>query len=240
MNTIYNDDCFEVFSYLKQSSIDLVLTDPPYGSTKCAWDCEIDLELLWKELLRIGRPNCAYLFFATNPFASRLIASNMKMFKYDWIWDKMTGRGHLVAKKRPLAQHELVLTFYSSPPVYNPQMVLRDKPVRGKECRRTDIMGGESVGYEKIYTHKYPKTIISQRMNDSRNGHPTQKPVDLLEYFVKTYTNEGATVLDPFCGSGSTLVACKNLKRRYIGIEKDEKWFDVANDRLITMEGQKK
>lgn len=231
---LYKGDCLEIMPTLPDKSVDMILTDLPFGSTRCKWDVIIPFESLWVEYKRIRKDRAATVLHATQPFGSLLISSNLSEFKYEWIWDKVTARGHLVAKKRPMAQHENILIFGNGGVTYNPQMVLRDKPVKGKEAKRTEIMGGESSGYEKIYTHAYPKTIITE--NNSRSSitsvHPTQKPVALLEYLIQTYTNEGDTVLDNCMGSGSTGVACQNTNRNFIGIEKDDKYFQIAKERL--------
>ncbi len=160
------------------------------------------------------------------------------MFKYEWIWNKITGRGHLVAKHRPMAQHENILVFGDGKVKYNPQMVLMDKPQKGKsvEASRTSIMGGHTTKESEtiIRTHKYPKTIITQGV-DGKYVHPTQKPVALFEYLIKTYTNEGDLVLDNCIGSGTTAIACINTNRRWIGIEKDENYCKIANERIRTL-----
>lgn len=234
---LYNDDCLNVMPKLEEGSIDLILADVPYGTTACKWDSIIPLEPMWEQLKRLIKPNGAIVMTATQPFTTTLINSNMKMFKYNWIWNKVTARGHLVAKKRPLAQHEDICVFYSKAPTYNPQMVDRppDKIIKAKECSRTSILsGGKQKGEQpyKIYDKWYPKTIITVSNSSKNRVHPTQKPVALMEYLIKTYTNEGDTVLDFTCGSGTTGVACKNTNRSFMGIEKDEKYFDIANDRI--------
>jgi len=224
-------DCIKEMKKLSPQSIDMVLTDPPYGSTKCAWDIIIPLDDMWECLKRVVRPNGVIALFGKEPFLSAVRMSNIKMFKYDWIWDKITARGHLVAKKRPLSQHEVVSIFYKKAPTYNPQMEKRDRPVIGREYKRTSIMGGKSSGYRKVYTHKYPKTILTFKM-DKNVGHPTQKPVALMKYLIMTYTNPGDTVLDFAMGSGTTGVACKELDRNFIGIEIDKDYFDLAKRRI--------
>ena len=190
---------------------------------------------MWKQLKRIIKPNGAIVLFGSQPFTSALVMSNPKMFKYEWVWDKITGRGHLVAKHRPMAQHENILVFGSGKVKYNPQMVLMDKPQKGKsvEASRTTIMGGKTTKESEtiIRTHKYPKTIITRGV-DGKYVHPTQKPVALFEYLIKTYTNEGETVLDFTMGSGTTGVACVNTDRRFIGIELDKDYFEIAKKRI--------
>ena len=224
-------DCLERMKEIEDGSIDAVITDPPYGTTKCRWDSVIPFESMWEQLIRITKKNGAIILFGSQPFTSALIMSKVQIFKYCWVWNKITARGHLVAKKRPMAQHEDIVVFYTAPPTYNPQMVKLDKPRRGTEGKRTEIMGGDSIGYTKVYTHSYPKTILTFGM-DKRNGHPTQKPVALMEYLIKTYTNEGDTILDFTMGSGSTGVACINLNRNFIGIELKEQWFHFAQERI--------
>ena len=190
---------------------------------------------MWKQLKRIIKPNGAIVLFGSQPFTSALVMSNPKMFKYEWVWDKITGRGHLVAKHRPMAQHENILVFGSGKVKYNPQMVLMDKPQKGKsvEASRTTIMGGKTTKESEtiIRTHKYPKTIITRGV-DGKYVHPTQKPVALMEYLIKTYTNEGETVLDFTMGSGTTGVACVNTNRKFIGIELDKDYFEIAKKRI--------
>lgn len=222
-------DCLERMEEIPDNSVDAVVADPPYGTTRCKWDSIIPFEPMWKQLKRVSKG--AIVLFGSQPFTSALIMSNPKMFKYEWVWNKITARGHLVAKVRPMAQHENILVFGKGRILYNPQMIKRDKPVKGKEYKRTSIMGGKSSGYCKTYTHCYPKTIQTFKV-DKRLGHPTQKPLALMEYLVRTYTNECGTVLDFAMGSGTTGVACKNLNRDFIGIELDEKYFDMAKKRI--------
>jgi site-specific DNA-methyltransferase (adenine-specific) len=234
-NNIYLGDCLDLMKYIPDKSIDMILADLPYGTTKCKWDTIIPFEPLWEQYKRIIKDSGATVLTATQPFASALVMSNPKMFKYEWIWNKITGRGHLVAKYRPMAQHENILVFGNGRVKYNPQMILMDKPQKGKsmESSRTSIMGGRTTKESKIIirTHKYPKTIITQGV-DGKYLHPTQKPVALCEYLIKTYTNEGETVLDNCMGSGTTAVACINTNRKYIGIEKELKYFEIAKERI--------
>lgn len=194
---------------------------------------------MWEQLERITKDSGAICLFGSEPFSSHLRLSNLKMFKYDWIWDKVTARGHLVAKKRPMQQTEIISVFSINSHNYYPVMVDRPKNKiatrKTREYGRTDIMGGKkSVLKEKIYDKWYPKNIIkiSNASSSSKSVHSTQKPVALLEYLIKTYTLENETVLDFTMGSGSTGVACKNLNRNFIGIEKDEKYFNIAKERI--------
>jgi len=228
-------DCLEKMKDIPDKSIDMILCDLPYGTTACKWDTIIPFEPLWEQYKRIIKDNGAIVLTASQPFTSALVMSNVKMFKYEWIWNKITARGHLVAKHRPMAQHENILVFGKGKTKYNPQMVLMDKPQKGKsmEASRTSIMGGKTTKESEtiIRTHKYPKTIIMQGV-DGKYIHPTQKPVALFEYLIKTYTNEGDIVLDNCMGSGTTGVACKNLNRNFIGIELDPEYFKIAEKRI--------
>jgi len=228
-------DCLEKMKDIEGGSVDAIITDLPYGTTACKWDVVIPFEPMWAQVKRVLKKNGVFVTTASQPFTSALVMSNPKMFKYCWVWDKVTARGHLVAKKRPMAQHEDVSVFYTKAPTYNPQMTLKKKPEKGKamESSRTDVCGGKTTGEQKIIirTHSYPKTIQTFGM-DKRVGHPTQKPVALIEYLIKTYTNEGETVLDFTMGSGTTGVACKHLNRNFIGIELEEKYFNIAKERI--------
>lgn len=228
-------DCLERMKEIADGSVDMVLTDPPYGTTACAWDSIIPLDQMWAALKRITKKNGATVLFGGEPFSSRMRVSNIKTYKYDWVWNKVTARGHLVAKKRPMAQNECISVFYSNAPTYNPQMTLKSKPEKGSsvESSRTELVGGETTKQkvQVIRTHSYPKTILTFGM-DKNCGHPTQKPVALMEYLIKTYTNPGETVLDFTMGSGTTGVAAVNLGRKFIGIERDDKYFAIAKDRI--------
>lgn len=234
-NKLAYGDCLELLPHVLSGSVDMVLCDLPYGTTACKWDTVIPFDPLWKEYKRIIKDGGAIVLTASQPFTSALIMSNIKMFKHEWIWDKITGRGHLVAKYRPMAQHENILVFGAGRIKYNPQMVLMDKPQKGQsmETSRTTIMGGHTTKESEsiIRTHKYPKTIIKQGV-DGNYVHPTQKPVALFEYLIKTYTNEGDIVLDNCCGSGTTGVACQNLGRKFILMELDRDYVKVAWNRL--------
>jgi len=238
-NHVYNMDCLIGMKGIADKSIDMILCDLPYGTTACKRDAVIPFEPLWKHYKRIVKDNAAIVLTASQPFTSALIMSNIDMFKYEWIWNKVTARGHLVAKKRPMAQHENILVFYSKAPVYNPQMIDRPKDkikIRKKtEYKRTDICGGKSNAPKNVvYDQWYPKTIIveSNAGSSVKSIHPTQKPVPLFEYLIKTYTNEGDLVLDNCAGSGTTAIACINLKRDYILMEKEKNYFDLTLNRI--------
>lgn len=196
---LFHGDCLEIMKTLPDNSIDFILTDPPYGTTACKWDSIIPFNCMWKELKRLRKGTIA--LFGAEPFSSTLRISNVKEFKYDWIWLKSRATGHLNASHRPMTAHEIISIFNAKK--YFPQT-------------KTN----------------YPRTAI-QFKSEGKTVHPTQKPVALLEYLIRTYTLEGDTVLDFTMGSGSTGVACKNLNRKFIGIEKDDKYFEIAKQRLL-------
>ena len=232
--------CLERMKEIPDGSVDLILTDPPYGTTACKWDSVIPLEPMWVELKRIIKPNGAIVMTASQPFTTTLIASNMKMFKYCWVWDKKFAANFPQAKRQPLRVHEDIVVF-GNVPKYYPQMLKRDAPIKKGANKGARVFGGVGgLGREdyegKVYDEKYPCTILKFSSRDEKRGlHPTQKPVALMEYLIKTYTNENETVLDFTMGSGTTGVACKNLNRKFIGIEKDETYFKIAQDRIAAI-----
>ena len=235
MNFILGD-CLEKMKDIPDQSIDMVLTDPPYGTTACKWDTVIPFEPMWAELKRVIKPKGAILLFGSEPFSSLLRVSNLEQFKYDWIWNKKKPSNFSLAKKQPMKYHENIMVFYSKR--YFPIMI----PVPGRKAKKgvnknpTVFNSGlDRPDYlDKVYTDKYPSSILEFSNADQSKDrfHPTQKPVPLLEYLIKTYTLEGETVLDFTMGSGSTGVACVNLNRNFIGIEKDEKYFEIAKNRI--------
>jgi len=227
-------DCLEVMKTIKDNSIDAIITDPPYGTTACKWDSVIDFTLMWEQLNRIIKPNGAIVLFGSELFSSALRMSNIKNYKYDWIWEKEQGTNFAVSRKQPLRKHELISVFYFKQPYYNSVGKKLDKPQKVKRGDNTkSITSKNDSKYlkESIYTHRTKHSILKFK-RDRTNKHPTQKPVELMEYLIKTYTNEGETVLDFTMGSGSTGVACKNTNRNFIGIEQDEKYFNIANQRI--------
>ena len=230
-------DCLDVMQGIPDGSVEAVICDPPYGTTACKWDSVIPFAPMWAHLKRIVKPNGAIVLMASQPFTSALVMSNVAMFKYCWVWDKVTARGHLVAKIRPMAQHEDIIVFGKGRINYNPQMTVMDKPQKGRsmEASRTEIMGGKTTRVSEAVTrtHKYPKTIQTFG-NRGKSTHPTQKPVALMEYLVRTYTNPGETVLDFTMGSGTTGVAAANTGRKFIGIERDPDYFAIAQARIRT------
>jgi len=228
-------DCLERMKEIESGSVDMVLTDPPYGTTACKWDSIIPLEPMWEQLKRIIKPNGAIVMTASQPFTSVLTCSNLKGFKYCWQWDKKIPSGMSYARFRPMQQTEDICVFTGNgeKTVYNAQMVIRDKPIKGGGMSKGETTNNQNLkALKKTYTHKNPTTLI--QFDKIRRGsvHPTQKPVALMEYLIKTYTNEGETVLDFTMGSGTTGVAAKNLNRDFIGIEMDENYFNIAKDRI--------
>jgi len=237
MIKLVHGDCLEEMKKIPDGSIDMVLTDPPYGTTACKWDTVIPLEPMWEQLKRVIKPNGAIVMTASQPFTSALVMSNVKMFKYDWTWQKPKGTGHLNAKKMPMRDKEDVLVFYSSQCTYNPQMTIGTsyKNKAGDPLKSTSMT--ESYG---SYTNKrtdntgtrYPKQVQAFPVVERGSLHPTQKPVALMEYLIKTYTNESETVLDFTAGSFTTGVACVKLNRSFIGIELDKTYFDIGTKRI--------
>ena len=234
LNKIIHGDCLEVMPQIPSGSIDMILCDLPYGTTACAWDTIIPLEPLWAEYKRIIKKHGAIVLTASQPFASALVMSNPKGFKHEWVWDKVRPSGFQVAKYKPMQRHESVLVFTSEGERVNyfPIMELRDKPVKGRVASSSESSPLKySDGKTRTYTHKNPQSIIIFP-KPNRAVHPTQKPVSLFEYLIKTYTNKGEIVLDNCIGSGTTAIAALNTGRYFIGIEKEKKYFDIAKERI--------
>ena len=243
---LFNDDCLKVLPTIPDKSIDLILTDPPYGTTACSWDSMIPFDLMWNELNRIIKDNKAIVLFGAEPFSSNLRMSNIKNYKYDWIWEKDNGTNFASVKYQPFRVSENIIIFGKFPitytpkniKCYNPQMTSGKpyKTISGKQKNESAIIRKGSrenmSNYETINNgERYPRNII--KFNRDKNKiHPTQKPIALLEYLIKTYTNENETVLDFTMGSGSTGVACKNTNRDFIGIELDQEYFKIAKQRI--------
>lgn len=238
MINLYNGDCLEIMDKLIVDGIvvDAIITDPPYGTTACKWDNVIPFEDMWERLNKLIKPNGAIVLFGSEPFSSLLRVSNLKNFKYDWIWDKKKPGAIGIAKFQPLRYTENIMIFNCHHSLYNPQMIETDKVIKSKNYKKS-MSGGSGLKVmddTKEYNQKYPKNIIEiSNANQKNKLHPTQKPVALMEYLIKTYTNENETVLDFTMGSGSTGVACKNTNRNFIGIELDEKYFKIAEDRIL-------
>ena len=251
MIALMNGDCLDLMNSISDKSIDMILCDLPYGTTACQWDIVIPFDKLWEQYNRVIKDNGAIVLFGSEPFSSKLRMSNLKMYKYDWIWVKNTSGGFATAKKRPMKYHENISVFFKRQPTYNPQMQEYSDSTKkrfkdGDMVNRTkqlqnstnSIQAGLSFAGEKAIDYskgKYPESVQFFKSVPNSNGirrHPTQKPVELLEYLIKTYTNENDTILDNCMGSGSTGVACVNTNRNFIGIELDKEYFDIASKRI--------
>ena len=239
--SLINGDCLAEMAKLADKSVDLILTDPPYGTTACKWDTIIPFEPMWLQLKRIIKKNGAIVLFGSQPFTSALVMSNTCMFKYSLIWDKTRGFSPQLANIQPMRSHEDVLVFGEGRLTYNPQKTKIDKPdfrkATNKKHNKVDGSGqnilASSFDADKTYTDRYPLSIISIPKNPAtEKNHPTQKPVALMEYLIRTYTNENETVLDFTMGSGTTGVACINTNRNFIGIELDKGYFEIATSRI--------
>lgn len=234
---IYLGDCIEIMRRIDDSSIDMILVDPPYGCLSgCRWDTAISLPEMWKEFNRIIKPHGAIAVFCAEPFTSILIGSNLKGFKYRWTWDKVIPSGIMYAKYRPMQQTEdiAIFTRAGEKTIYFPQMEKRDKPIKGGGMKQSlSASTSNCIALKKTYEYKNPTTLL--RFMKIRKGavHPTEKPVALLEYLIRTYTQEGETVLDACMGSGSTGIACRNTGRRFVGIEIDSEYYQIARERIF-------
>ena len=217
---------------IPDSSVDMILCDLPYGTTACRWDSVIPFDELWAQYNRVTKENAAIVLFAAQPFTTKLIHSNLKDFKYNWYWIKRNATGHCFSKFQPMRKIEDICVFYKKQPVYNPQGLTKlEKPIIRKKKSKKDSVYDIVEKIHKIEYTNYPKNIIEFK-HDKDKLHPTQKPVQLLEYLIKTYTNENETVLDNCMGSGSTGVACINTNRNFIGIELDDGYFKIATERI--------
>ena len=243
VNEIYLGDCLEVMKSIPSGSIDAIITDPPYGTTACKWDSVIPFYLMWEQLNRIIKPNGAIVLFGSQPFTSALIMSKISWFKYELIWHKSHPTGFASSKKRTMKYHENILVFYNKQPTYNPQMT-KGKPNHWTVNKAGTVSNSQPKLGEienKNGDNKFPNSVMYFNC-PNRNGilHPTQKPLELLEYLVKTYTNENETVLDFTAGSGTTAIACINTNRNFILIEKDNTYFELAKKRIETHVSQQK
>ena len=238
MSNLMQGDCLVRMAEIPDGSVDMVLTDPPYGTTACKWDSVIPLETMWDQLKRVTKKNGAIVMTASQPFTSALIMSNVKDYHQILMWRKNKPTGFLNAKSRHLTSHEDIVIFCSGKPAYTPQMWHSKPANRARKTKTTPVYGAQVPSeYQGGQTERYPTTVLEfSVINNDGSGecryHPTQKPVALMEYLMKTYTNEGETVLDFTMGSGTTGVAAKNLNRRFIGIEMDETYFQIAKDRI--------
>jgi len=252
MNKLIQGDCLEEMDKLIAGGVkvDAIITDPPYGTTACKWDSVILFEPMWERLNKLIKPNGAIVLFGSEPFSSALRMSNIKNYKYDLVWDKVSGKDFYQAKRRPLKQHENISIFFNKSGTYNPQMYMADKKnIRDRIKNNTKEQSGTIYGNLKEYTSKknenerYPGSIFvhsyqSNELHYSKRLHPTQKPIALMEYLIKTYTNEGETVLDFTMGSGSTGVACRNTNRKFIGIELSSEYFKIAQARIKAIDNK--
>lgn len=229
---LYKGDCLEVMKDIPDKSIDMILCDLPYGTTACKWDTIIPFEPLWEQYNRIIKDNGAIVLFGSEPFSTLLRYSNLKMFKYDWIWEKEQGANFMLCKYQPYKVHETISVFSKKKHLYIPQMT-EGKPYISGKGTSGDITNNVIKTQTKNNGTRYPRSIQRFNTDKSRGSlHPTQKPVALLEYLIRTYTNEGDTVLDNCMGSGSTGVACVNTNRSFYGIELNDKYFDIAKERI--------
>ena len=241
---LFQGDCLELMKTIPDKSIDMILCDLPYGTTKLEWDKKIPFNSLWEEYNRVIKDNGAILLFSCQPFQTDLINSNRKMFRYEWVWHKSVGTNFLNANRMPLRIHENICVFYKKLPTYNPQKTVKINQNYGKtrlkKANRAKQYGNVSAQNYTDTGERYPTDVIkfsnwngvSYGKNKNAVKHPTQKPVALCEYLINTYTNEGNTVLDNCMGSGTTGVACKHLNRNFIGIELDEHYFNIAKERI--------
>lgn len=238
INKLYNEDCLEGMLRIDDKSIDCVICDVPYGTTRCHWDSIIPFEPMWKQIKRVIKDNGAILLFSSQPFTSALIMSNPKMFKYEWIWQKTHPKGHLNAKKMPMRAHENIEVFYKKPPIYNPQITHghKRKVANTNYIRESDgdsCYGREVRNTSYDSTDRYPLDVqVFSNANQNNKIHQTQKPVEIYEYFLKTYTNKGDTALDFAAGSMTLAIAAINTGRNYICFEKDEDIFVLGSQRV--------
>jgi len=240
INKVYHGDCLEIMPLIPEKSVDMILCDLPYGTTNCKWDVVIPFEPLWKEYNRIIKNNGAIVLTASQPFTSALVISNVKIFRYEWIWEKAQATGHLDAKKKPMKAHENVCVFYKKQPTYNFQKTFGHKRKISLAIHKEKTEKNQAEIYHKAdkftdydTTERYPRSVLVFPSDKQKSSlHPTQKPIAMFEYLIKTYTNKGELVLDNCAGSGTTGVACRNLNRNYILIEKDRKYIDIINKRI--------
>jgi site-specific DNA-methyltransferase (adenine-specific) len=237
INAILHGDCLELMKDIPNGSIDMILCDLPYGTTACKWDVIIPFDKLWEQYERIIKPNGAIVLTASQPFTSALVMSNPKMFKYCWVWDKKVPSGMTYARFQPMRQHEDVLIFSKNKCIYNPQIIKRDVPIKSGgqknlNSESTTLDKYKIEGFKKTYDTKNPTTIIQFNKVRTKSVHPTQKPLALFKYLIKTYTNEGELVLDNTAGSCTTAIAALETCRNYICMEKDEKYYSIGLQRV--------
>lgn len=235
---LYKGDCLEVMDGLIEKGVifDAIITDPPYGTTACKWDSVIPFDEMWLRLNKLIKPNGAVVLFGSEPFSSALRMSNIKNYKYDFIWDKIIPSGMSYCKYRVMQQTEniSVFSFKNNKINYYPQLTKREKQIKsgGTNYSPSCPLKYKNKNFKKIYTHKQPTNLLKYKKIRKNSKHPTQKPVALIEYLIKTYTNENELILDFTMGSGTTGVACLNTNRKFIGIERDETYFNIAKERI--------
>ena len=229
---LYNEDCLQGMKRIADGTVDCILTDLPYGITDCAFDVRIPFEPMWAQFKRVTKRNAAIVLFSQMPFGAELIMSNRKMFRYEWIWLKTHYGGFLNASKMPLKGHENILVFYETLPTYNPQFTEGEPYTRINDRKSANYSNGKRFKQPDVINREFRYPVDYQTFRHEKKFHPTQKPVDLLEYLIRTYTNEGELVLDATMGSGSTGVACANTGRRFIGFETEKNFYDIAKKRI--------
>jgi len=242
LGKIHNTDCLEFMRQLPDKCVDLVLTDPPYGTTQNKWDCVVSFKDLWEGIKRITKQNSAIVMTAAQPFATDLINSNREMFRYDLIWYKPLASGFLNANKMPLRNHEHILVFYSNHPIYNPQKFTgRKRPASTSKANSTSNYGNFKSVFTKEHDDYFPQSVIEFNNGDKTEvEHPTQKPTPLLAYLGLTFSNSDSVIFDPFMGSGTTAVACERLGRKWFGCELEPKYCEIANKRIEAEQAQLK
>tara|TARA_R100000664_G_scaffold23740_1_gene33367 strand:+ start:122 stop:850 length:729 start_codon:yes stop_codon:yes gene_type:complete len=239
-NQVLLGDCLQRMKEIPDGSVDMILCDLPYGTSKCRWDTIIPFEPLWKEYKRVIKINGAMVLTASQPFTSVLIASNFKDYRYNWVWEKSKATGYLNAKKMPMKAHEDICIFYQKPPLYNPQKWMSTPYYKGSAHRPTEVYGKQrEVLVENESGLRYPRTVqyFKTAESEGKTYHPTQKPISLFKYLIKTYTQENELVLDSCAGVGTTALAALRTNRKYICIENDQEYYDVMQER-ISREGQ--
>lgn len=237
---IMHGDCLQLMQKIPSGLVSMILCDLPYGTTACKWDVVIPFEPLWEQYKRVIKEDGVIVLFGQEPFSSHLRLSNLSWFKYDWIWEKPHGTGFLNAKKQPMRAHEVISVFYKKQPSYHPIKTKGHiRKTSTKQVDNTEVYGKQSCNHVYNSTERFPRSVqVFSSDKQLSSLHPTQKPVALCEYLIKTYTNEGEWVLDNCMGSGTTGVACINTNRKFIGIEKEEKYFAIAKDRLAEAESK--
>jgi len=229
-SALFQGDCLDIMPLIPDKSVQLILADLPYGTTACKWDSIIDLDLLWKQYKRIMTDNGAIVLTASQPFTTKLISSNYEMFRYEWVWEKTLFSNFALVKKQPAKLHENILVFYKKQPIYNPQMQ-EGKPYTDKPRKRTMGVINDAIGTKKAIDNKgerYPSSVQKFSNGNNKTEHPTQKPLELMKYLIYTYSNENDMVLDNTMGSGTTCLAAKELNRKFIGIEKEANYYEIA------------